>query len=73
MAALSYFADIDPVLPQDCILHAAPLSHGLGLYGLPHVARRVGEVVVRGDVVMAGYWNQLRDRLRAETADGGSL
>jgi hypothetical protein len=24
MATLSYFADIDPVLPQDCILHAAP-------------------------------------------------
>ena len=39
MATLSYFADIDPVLPQDCILHAAPLSHGSGLYGLPHVAR----------------------------------
>ena len=38
MATLSYFADIDPVQPQDCILHAAPLSHGSGLYGLPHVA-----------------------------------
>ena len=36
---LSYYADIDPVMPQDCILHAAPLSHGAGLYGLPHVAR----------------------------------
>jgi acyl-CoA synthetase (AMP-forming)/AMP-acid ligase II len=41
MASLSYFADIDPVAPQDCILHAAPLSHGAGLYGLPHVARGV--------------------------------
>ena len=39
MMSLSYFADIDPVSPQDCILHAAPLSHGAGLYGLPHVAR----------------------------------
>ena len=36
---LSYYADIDSVMPQDCILHAAPLSHGSGLYGLPHVAR----------------------------------
>ena len=43
MATLSYFADIDPVLPQDCILHAAPLSHGSGLYGLPHVARGAAE------------------------------
>ncbi len=39
MASLSYFADIDPVSPGDSVLHAAPLSHGSGLYGLPHVAR----------------------------------
>ena len=39
LMTLSYYADIDPVMPQDCILHAAPLSHGSGLYGLPHVAR----------------------------------
>ena len=39
MASLSYFADIDPVGPEDSVLHAAPLSHGAGLYGLPHVAR----------------------------------
>ena len=45
MATLSYFADIDPVMPHDCILHAAPLSHGSGLYGLPHVARGAVSVV----------------------------
>ena len=39
MMSLSYFADIDPVTAEDCVLHAAPLSHGSGLYGLPHVAR----------------------------------
>ncbi|MDQ1629049.1 MAG: hypothetical protein QOI54_2793 [Actinomycetota bacterium] len=39
MASLSYFADIDPVSEHDSVLHAAPLSHGSGLYGLPHVAR----------------------------------
>ncbi|MBO1755724.1 AMP-binding protein [Allobranchiibius sp. CTAmp26] len=38
MASLSYFADIDPVAATDSVLHAAPLSHGAGLYGLPHVA-----------------------------------
>ena len=42
---LSYFADIDPVSPQDSILHAAPISHGSGLYGLPHVARGAVSVV----------------------------
>jgi acyl-CoA synthetase (AMP-forming)/AMP-acid ligase II len=37
--SLAYFADIDPISPQDGVLHAAPLSHGSGLYGLPHIAR----------------------------------
>ena len=46
MTSLSYFADIDPVSPQDCVLHAAPLSHGAGLYGLPHVARGAVSVFV---------------------------
>ena len=45
MATLSYFADIDPVMAQDSILHAGPLSHGSGLYGLPHVARGAVSVI----------------------------
>ena len=45
MASLSYFADIDQVMPQNGILHAAPLSHGSGMYGLPHVARGAVSVV----------------------------
>jgi long-chain acyl-CoA synthetase len=36
--AHAYFADIDKLGPQDGALHAAPLSHGSGLYGLPHFA-----------------------------------
>ena len=39
MMSLSYLADIDHVMPQDSVLHAAPISHGSGLYGLPHIAR----------------------------------
>ena len=58
MASLSYFADLDPVAHQDAILHAAPLSHGSGLYGLPHVARGALSVVphsggVDGDEIAA--------------------
>jgi acyl-CoA synthetase (AMP-forming)/AMP-acid ligase II len=34
----AYFADIDRLGPQDGALHSAPLSHGSGLYGLPHFA-----------------------------------
>src|SRR3954463_3352377 len=58
LMTLSYYADIDPVMPQDCILHAAPLSHGSGLYGLPHVARGAVSVIppsggVDGDEIAA--------------------
>ncbi|HKU46330.1 MAG TPA: long-chain fatty acid--CoA ligase [Burkholderiales bacterium] len=34
----AYFADIDKLGPGDAALHPAPLSHGSGLYGLPHFA-----------------------------------
>ena len=58
LMTLSYYADIDSVMPRDCILHAAPLSHGSGLYGLPHVARGAVSVVpqsggVDGDEIAA--------------------
>jgi acyl-CoA synthetase (AMP-forming)/AMP-acid ligase II len=53
MASLSYFADIDPIAATDSVLHAAPLSHGSGLYGLPHVAK--GAVsVFPGSAALAG-------------------
>lgn len=42
---LSYFADIDPIDAGDTIIHAAPMSHGSGLYGLPHIAKAANNVV----------------------------
>jgi long-chain acyl-CoA synthetase len=38
-ASLAYGAEVDPVTPGDAILHAAPMSHGSGLYIMQHVAR----------------------------------
>ena len=32
-----YFTDVDPISPWSAILHAAPMSHGSGLYGLAFV------------------------------------
>lgn len=37
--ALSYFVDVDDVLPEDAILYAAPMSHGAGIYNFMHVLR----------------------------------
>jgi long-chain acyl-CoA synthetase len=42
---LCYFADVDEISPGDGILHAAPLSHGSGLYNFPHVLRGANQVL----------------------------
>jgi long-chain acyl-CoA synthetase len=44
-ATQAYFADIDKLGPADAILHPAPLSHGSGLYGLPHFAAGAVNVI----------------------------
>jgi long-chain acyl-CoA synthetase len=41
----AYFADIDKLHPGDTELHPAPLSHGSGLYGLPHFAAGAVNVI----------------------------
>ena len=41
----SYFTDIDSIAPTDCIFHAAPLSHGSGLYIVPHLIGMAAQVV----------------------------
>jgi len=42
---LCYFADVDQIAPGDCVLHAAPLSHGSGMYNFPHVLRAANQVI----------------------------
>ena len=41
----SYFADVDAVERGGHLLHAAPLSHGSGLYNFTHLARAAAQVV----------------------------
>ena len=42
---MAYFADIDHVAPGDTLVHAAPLSHGSGLYSLSHIAKAACNVI----------------------------
>lgn len=44
----AYFADIDLVQPQDTMIHAAPLSHGSGLFGLSHLLKGANNVIYKG-------------------------
>lgn len=45
MASLAYGVEVDPVTQGDAILHAAPMSHGSGLYIMQHVARLGVQVI----------------------------
>ena len=45
VASHAYGAEVDPVSPGDAILHAAPMSHGSGLYIMQHVARLGVQVI----------------------------
>ena len=45
VASQAYGAEVDPVSSGDAILHAAPMSHGSGLYIMQHVARLGVQVV----------------------------
>jgi long-chain acyl-CoA synthetase len=40
-----YFTDVDAIAPGDAILHAAPMSHGSGIYMIPHVAAGALQVI----------------------------
>jgi long-chain acyl-CoA synthetase len=44
-ASHAYLGEVDAVAPGDPILHAAPMSHGSGLYIMPHIMRRGVNVV----------------------------
>jgi len=38
-ASYAYAAEVDPIAPGDALLHAAPMSHGSGMYMMATVAR----------------------------------
>ncbi|MCD6077025.1 MAG: AMP-dependent synthetase [Ramlibacter sp.] len=42
---LTYFIDVDPIAPGDVIVYAAPMSHGAGIYAIPHVMAGARHVV----------------------------
>src|SRR5258706_7823975 len=42
---LCYFADVDAIDPSDSTVYAAPMSHGAGLYAVPHVMAGARHVV----------------------------
>src|SRR5205807_3349833 len=43
---MNYYADVNPIVPEDVVLHAAPLTHGSGLFGLPAIAKGATSVIL---------------------------
>ncbi|MCW5632541.1 MAG: AMP-binding protein [Rubrivivax sp.] len=42
---LTYFVDVDPVDAGDAIVYGAPMSHGCGIYAIPHLMAGARHVV----------------------------
>lgn len=60
-----FVRDVEAIEPGDAILHPAPLSHGSGLYVIPHIARGAVNVIPEsggfdaGEVAMLmSQWNR---------------
>jgi long-chain acyl-CoA synthetase len=42
---LGYFVDVDAIAPEDAMVYAAPMSHGCGIYAIPHLMAGARHVV----------------------------
>ena len=62
--ALNYFVDVDQVQPDDCILYAAPMSHGAGCYNFMFTIRAARHVVPQSGGFDAAEIEQIAPRLR---------
>ncbi len=60
-ASLAYVSEVDPTAPGDVLLHAAPMSHGSGLYLMGNVMRLGVNVVPESGAFEAGEVMQLFD------------
>jgi acyl-CoA synthetase (AMP-forming)/AMP-acid ligase II len=64
----AYFADLDPVADASTYLHAAPLTHGSGMYLLPSTARGATQVVAPGAGFSGAEFVRLIDEHRVTHA-----
>ena len=64
---MNYFADVNPLGPEDVVLHAAPLTHGSGLFGLPAIAKGATNVILHTPSFDPDMVFQLIEHLRVTT------
>jgi long-chain acyl-CoA synthetase len=59
---LAYLADVDGVDSRGALLHAAPMSHGSGLYNFTHLAKGAAQVVPESGAFDASEMLELFER-----------
>ena len=64
---MNYYADVNPINPEDIVLHAAPLTHGSGLYALPAFAKGAANVILHTHSFDPAVVFDLIQRLRITT------
>jgi acyl-CoA synthetase (AMP-forming)/AMP-acid ligase II len=62
---LNYYADVDPIAPGSVLAHAAPLTHGSGLYLIPAIGRAAANVISDAATFDAAGFLALLGRERA--------
>ena len=62
---LNYYADVDPIRPGSVLAHAAPLTHGSGLYLIPAIGRAAANVISDVPTFDAASFLGLIERERA--------
>jgi acyl-CoA synthetase (AMP-forming)/AMP-acid ligase II len=64
---MNYYADVTPLAPEDVVLHAAPLTHGSGLYALPAFAKGATNIILQTHSFDPAAVFDLIQRLRVTT------
>jgi fatty-acyl-CoA synthase len=64
----AYLEDLDPVAPGSVYLHAAPLTHGSGLYLMPSTARAATQIITPGTSFSAAEYVALLEKHRVTHA-----
>lgn len=64
---MNYYADVNPIVPEDVVLHAAPLTHGSGLYALPAFAKGATNTILHTHSFDPATVFDLIQRLRVTT------
>jgi acyl-CoA synthetase (AMP-forming)/AMP-acid ligase II len=64
---MNYYADVNPLVPEDVVLHAAPLTHGSGLYALPAFAKGATNIILHTHSFDPAAVFDLIQRLRVTT------